>query len=145
MGFGWKRCNSIGSYCYCCLVTKSGPTLCYPMDYSPLGSSVHGILQAKILEWVSILFSRGSSWPKDWTRVSFIASRFFTIWATRLQTGKWNWELSYFHWKEAFKPSLWHTRITCACALGPLFSKIRITWKQALQYRNSQSVSWGDC
>ena len=43
------------------LVTQSCLTLCDPMDYSPLGSSVHGILQARILEWVAISFSRGSS------------------------------------------------------------------------------------
>ena len=47
------------------------------------GSSVHGILQARILEWVAIRFSRGISWPRDWTWVSWIAGRFFTIWATR--------------------------------------------------------------
>ena len=51
-------------------------------DCSPLGSSVHGILQARILEWVAISFCRGSSWPRDQTWVSCIASRFFTIWAT---------------------------------------------------------------
>ena len=46
-------------------------------------SSVHGILQATILEWVAIPFSRGSSQPKDWTQVSHIASGFFISWATR--------------------------------------------------------------
>ena len=51
--------------------------------YSLPGSSVHGILQARILEWVAIPFSRGSSWPRDPTRLSHIAGRFFTIWATR--------------------------------------------------------------
>ena len=45
----------------CVLVSQSCPTLCYSMDYSPPGSSVHGILQARILEWVAIPFSRGSS------------------------------------------------------------------------------------
>ena len=58
-------------------------TLCDPMDCSPPGSSVHGIFQARILEWVVISFSRGSSWPRDWTQVSHIISRCFTIWATR--------------------------------------------------------------
>ena len=58
---------------------KSCPVLCKPMDCSPPGSSVHGILQASILEWVAIHFSRGSSQPGDQTQVSFIASRFFTI------------------------------------------------------------------
>ena len=53
------------------------------MDSSLPGSSVHGILQARILEWVAISFSRRSSQPKDWTQVSCIAGRFFTNWATR--------------------------------------------------------------
>ena len=53
------------------------------MDCSPLGSSVHGILQARILEWVAIPFLRVSSQPRDWTQVSCIAGRFFTIWATK--------------------------------------------------------------
>ena len=52
------------------------------MDCSPVGSSVHGILQARILEWVAIPFSRASSWPRDWTRVFCIAGRFLTVWAT---------------------------------------------------------------
>ena len=54
------------------------PTLCNPMDLSLPGSSVHGILQARILEWVAIFFSRQSSWPRDRTRVSWIADGFFT-------------------------------------------------------------------
>ena len=54
-----------------------------PMDCSPPVSSVHGILQARILEWVAIPFSRWSFWPRDRTRVSCITGRFFTIWATR--------------------------------------------------------------
>ena len=58
------------------------PTLCNPMDCSLPGSSIHGIFQAEILEWVAISFSRGSSQPRDWTRVSRIVGRYFTIWAT---------------------------------------------------------------
>ena len=46
-------------------------------------SSVHGILQARVLEWVGIPFSRGSSWPKEWTQVSCFADRYFTAWATK--------------------------------------------------------------
>ena len=64
-------------------VTQLCPTLCDPIDCSPPGSSIHGILQAKILEWVAISFSRGFSFSRDRTWVSFIAGRFFTIWATR--------------------------------------------------------------
>ena len=48
-------------------VAQSCPTLCNPRDCSPPGSSVHGILQARILEWVAIPFSRRSSWPRNWT------------------------------------------------------------------------------
>ena len=53
------------------------------MNYSPPGSSVHGILQVRILEWVAIPFSEGSSQSSDQTQASFIAARFFTLWATR--------------------------------------------------------------
>ena len=67
----------------CVLVAQSCLTLCKSMDCSPPGSSVYGILQARILEWVAIPFSRGSSWTRDQTWVSCIAGRFFTIWATR--------------------------------------------------------------
>ena len=51
-------------------------TFCDPIDCSPPGSSVHGIIQAGILEWEAIPFSRGSSWPRDQTRVSLTAGRF---------------------------------------------------------------------
>ena len=57
--------------------------LCNPMDCSLPGSWVHGILQARELEWVAISFSRGSSQPRDRTRVSRTAGRRFTVWATR--------------------------------------------------------------
>ena len=57
-------------------------TLCSPTDCSLLGSSVHGILQSGILEWVDVPFSRGSSWPRDRTLISCVAGRFFIIWAT---------------------------------------------------------------
>ena len=53
------------------------------MDYSLPNPSVHGILQARILEWVAILFPGGSFQPRDQTQVSCFADRFFTVWATR--------------------------------------------------------------
>ena len=68
--------------CICavlCLVSQSCPTLWDPMDYSPPRSSVCGIVQARILEWVSMPSTRGSSQPRDQTQVSRIAGRFFTI------------------------------------------------------------------
>ena len=64
-------------------VTQSCPTLCNPMDCSPPGSSVHGIFQARVLEWGAIAFSRGSSQPRDQTQVSCIIGSCFTLWATR--------------------------------------------------------------
>ena len=67
------------------LVIQSCPTLCDLMNCSPPGASVQGILQARILEWVAISFSRGSSQ----TQVSCIASWFFTIWATRQPHRNW--------------------------------------------------------
>ena len=65
-----------------------------PMDYSLLGSSVPGILQARILAWIAIPFSRGSSQPRDRTRVSCTAGRFFTVWATR---EVYYWTFMSFH------------------------------------------------
>ena len=64
-------------------VTQLCPTLCDPMDCSLPGSSVHGIFQAMVLEWIAISFSRWSSRPRDWTQVSRIVDRSFTTWATR--------------------------------------------------------------
>jgi len=68
--------------CVCVLVAQLCLTLWDSMDYSHQ-APVHGILQARILEWVAIPFSRGSSWPRYVTQVSCIAGRFFTVWATR--------------------------------------------------------------
>ena len=58
--------------------SQSCQSLCYPMDCSPPGSSVYWISQARILEWVAIPFSRGSSPSRDWTQISYTAGRFFT-------------------------------------------------------------------
>ena len=74
-----------------------------PMDYSPPGSSVHGILQAKTLEWFAISSSRGSSRPRDQTHVSHIAGGFFTFWATRealliLKTPQIAWPAWLLRW-----------------------------------------------
>ena len=69
-------------------VAQSVQIFVTPMDCSLLGSSVHGIFQARVLEWVAISFSRGSSRPRDWTQVSCFAVRCFTIWATREAQGE---------------------------------------------------------
>ena len=65
------------------LVAKSCLTLYDPLDCSPPGSSVHGIFQTRIMEWVAISFSRGSSQLGDQTQVSCIADVFFSDWDTR--------------------------------------------------------------
>ena len=64
------------------LITQLCLILCDPVDCSPPGSNVHGIIQARLLEWVAIPFSGGSSWPRDWTQVFCVAGWFFAIWAT---------------------------------------------------------------
>ena len=64
-------------------VAQLCPTLCDPVDCNLLGFSVHGILQARILEWIAISFARGSSRPRDRTQVSRIGGRRFNLWATR--------------------------------------------------------------
>ena len=85
-------------FTYCCgsevkvKITQLCPTLCNPLDYI-----VHGILQTRILKWVAILFSRGSSQTRDRTQVSCIAGRFFTSWATREAQEYWSGNLSLLH------------------------------------------------
>ena len=68
---------------YGCESCSAMCTLCNPVDYSLPGSSVHRILQVRILEWIAIPFSRGSTQLRDQIWVSYIAGRFLTIWATR--------------------------------------------------------------
>ena len=74
-------------------VTQLCPTLCDPMDCSLPSSSIHGILQARILEWIAISFSRGSSRPRDRTQVSHIGGRCFNLWATRKPISLYMWNL----------------------------------------------------
>ena len=78
----------------CCLVTKSCPTFCDLMDYSSPGSSVLGISQVRILEWVAISLSGGSSWPRDWTWVSCISRQILYHWAAREGPPHGLWDLN---------------------------------------------------
>ena len=112
-------------------VTLSCPTLWDPMGCSSPGSPVHGVFQARILEWVAISFSGGSSWPRDWTQVSLIASRFFLVWATR----------ETLFCKQSYKGprKLTQTRIPTAPITG-LFS-ITQTCQSSLGSRPT-SVTW---
>ena len=77
-----RKAQRLSGSIHLVIVTQSCPTLCDPTDCSLPGSSVHGILQARILEWIAIPFSRRTSQPRDWTLVSCLTGRFFTIWAT---------------------------------------------------------------
>ena len=103
----WSRDQARVS-CVSCIACRFFPTeplkvkvkslshvqLCDPMDYSLPGSSVHGILQARILEWVAISFSRGSSRPRDRSRVFLIGGRHFNLWALRKLLGKPNYAVT---------------------------------------------------
>ena len=100
-------------------VAQLCPTLCDPMDCSLSGSSVHGIFQARILEWVAISFSRRSSQLRDWTRVSCIVGRHCTVWATIKWGGFFqfvviNISVRRSHWKWGLKtkekPAVWWSR-----------------------------------
>ena len=100
--------------------------LCDPMDYT-----VHGILQAKLLEWVTFPFSRGSSQSKDWTQVSRIADRFFNSWAT---VHIWvYWYFSQQSWSQPVLHRAWHftwrtlhiswiRRVTCTALMCSFFN-----------------------
>ena len=74
----WRIKNNL-VICAKTLRAQSCPTLCNPVDWSPLGASVHGISQARMLEWVASSFSRGSSQSRDQTWVSCIIGRFLTF------------------------------------------------------------------
>ena len=86
----------ISLICCCCLVAKLCSTLFDPKDYSPSGFSVSGISQARIMEWVAISFSRGFSPPRDWSCVSCIAGRFFTIEPPGKSKHKWLYSVVRF-------------------------------------------------
>ena len=92
------------------LVTQSCMTLWDSMVFSPPGSSVHGIFQARLLEWVAIAFSRGSFQPRDHTHVSCIAGRFFTVWTTIftiIYTFAWLISLWYYAARSLINSLFW--------------------------------------
>ena len=88
--------QQLRTYCVCAKSLQSCPTFCDPIDCSPPGSTVHEVLQARILEWVVTPSSRGSSWARDWIQVSYLHlllwQEFFTTSAT--------WEAHY--WGESY-------------------------------------------
>jgi len=94
------------------LVIQSCPTLCNPMDCSPLGSPVHGILQARILKWVVISFARISLWPRDW------------IWISCLIPGK---GIGY---------PLQYSRVSLVAQMGKIPPAVQETWVQSLGWED---------
>ena len=108
------------------LVTHSYLTLCDPMDCSLPGSSVHGIFQARILEWVVILFSRGSSWLRDWTEISCIVGWFFTVLSRQRNPIDGLCSLPYF----GIRALEWDWEWSCKCTPGFLsLSQAEISYK----------------
>ena len=127
--FCWLRIHLSLESCVCvcvcvcvCSVAQSGPILCNPMDCSPPGFSVHGIFQARILEWIAISFSRGSSWPRDQTCVSYISCigrQILHHWAT--------WEASLIYLRSSYKSS------SC-CPFHILFAFLGLSLHQSLYF-----------
>ena len=133
------------------LVTQSCPTLCDSLDCSLPGSSVHGILQARILEWVVMPSSRGSSHLRNWTQVFCTVGRFLTIWDTRealdtvvrrLQNTSWNSSPVGIHW-DAGDGNLGERRrgmtAACACNSGSISDHVSNGSSQASDSGNSNS------
>ena len=130
-------------------VTQSCPTLCNPIDCSPPGSSIHGIFQARVLEWAAISFSRESSRPRDWTRVSRIVDRHFTVWATREVPGSnIRKEINIIILKAEFTISILRifkitiikeitNEMRCPLVLFPLFFSVK-TYEIYLDLRSTQ-------
>ena len=118
-------------------VAQSRPALCNPMDYT-----VHGILQAGILEWVAFPPSRGSSQPRDQTHVSHIAGRFFTSWATREAQKRGTQKRDLLYWVGGY---IWALvcaghRCVCVCVCvcvkdlwrSPGIGSTRISWSDRI-------------
>ena len=96
------------------------------MDCSPPGSSIHGILQARILEWVAISFSRGSSRPRDWTWVSCIGGRCFYLWARPPYSSQTPGVYSYSWTIESVMPSNHLILYSSLILLPSIFPSIRV-------------------
>ena len=101
----WVHRNIIHIICVC-LVAQSCPTLSNPIDCNPPGSSVHGIFQARILDWVAISSSRGSSWRRDWTCFSCIDRWILLYWATQEAPIHIIWPISIGELLYKLKPNL---------------------------------------
>ena len=131
--------------------------LCDPMNCSPPGSSVHGIFQARILEWVAISSSRESSWPRDQTQVSRVVGRRFTTWVTReIKIITCSQSFTFFNVFYCFKQRRqWQPSCSCleyprdggawwAAVYGVAQSRTRLVWLGSSSSSSSSiaSVLW---
>ena len=96
-------------------VAQACPILCNPMEYSLPGSSVHGIFQAIVLEWIAISFPRGSSQTREWTWISHIVDRCFTLWATR-EVLREPWLQLFLLRSATFSSLIWDLTSDLACS-----------------------------
>ena len=121
------------------------------MDYSLPSSSVHEILQARILEWVAIPFSRESSWPGHWTQVSSTAGRLFTVWALREEQAsrplQFTWALDVYHVDDhsIFLPHLPFSSHSSSQALQSQLYTVRelvllLLWQLSVSLRSSSPL-----
>ena len=124
-----------------------------PMDCGPPASSIHGVLQARILEWAAIFLSRGSSWPRNRTQVSSIADRFFTNWATweaqsaikkkmkscHLQQHGWILKVLW-KWNKLEKDI--YCKISLICGIKQMNKKQNKGTNQTHRYREKKSGYW---
>ena len=96
----------------CCWVAKSCPNILWPRDYNPPGSSIHGISQARVVEWVATSFSRGSPWPRNRTHIPCIGRRILYHWASCAMVSHSHVRLFVIPWT-----------VACQAALSMRFSR----------------------
>ena len=120
-----------------CAHAQLGLTRFNPVDSSRPGSSVYGILQEKILEWVAMPFSRGSSWLRGWTRVSCFAGGLFICWAM------WEARPCQVLWIIQSKSSEWHRRTPLTSLLLPLSRALSSSSVNSLDTFSYQTVASG--
>ena len=143
-----------------CSVAKSCQTLWDAINHSPLGSSVHGISQARILEWIAMPSSRGSSWPRDPTRISHITGKLFTTEPPGKRSLKGKWFLKYgqiyclshqgsqrilervaYPFSRGFSQPRDRTGVSC---IADRFFTSWATREALLSYYFTSTVSWGE-
>ena len=141
-----RNCQVVSQSGCCWSVTKWCPTLCNRMDWSPPGSSVQRISQARILEWVAISFSRGSSLPRDRTHISCFGRQILYRWVTR-EAAPFCVSIRNVGEFQLFcvLDSTWYCQVfkIWATLIGVLFFFILIIWFQFFEYhRNILNNSW---